>query len=318
MHAILSLLSWIFCGDFGLLTMTPRYLFGVLFPVMVFVGFLAEFLYRLQPYQKAGSFLPLVVGLGCTTAAVASLDSLAAGYAGCSSRDNKDASTGIKASLRQRTVWLLILLIPCSSQIAIIASFAALVTLRVFLAYLGLVVLFAAVIWLTLRRVYPSTPTSLHPMPKQQSRTAVKPFVIVKEAFLSVTSTIPSFCIGSVFISVLSYCGVMDGISEIFAPWLKTALHLPKEAASLFILNLFKRDFGSASLLHFAESGAFDACQLVTVMVMLTFCVPCFNTTVLLYKQEKLPMATLLWLGSLFVCLLLGRLVSTILFVCTF
>lgn len=306
MHAILSLLSWIFCGDFGLLTMTPRYLFGVLFPVMVFVGFLAEILHRLQLHQKlylpADSLLPLVVGLGCTTAAIASLDS--------------PGASSIKTSLRHRMVWLLILLIPCSSQIAIIASFAALVTLRVFLSYLAFVFLFAAVIWLILRRVYPLPPAGLQPMPKQQSLPAVKPFVIAKEAFLSVTSTIPSFCIGSVLISGLSYCGVMDGISEIFAPWLETSLHLPKEAASLFILNLFKRDFGSASLLHFAESGAFDACQLVTVMIMLTFCVPCFNTTVLLYKQEKLPMATLLWLGSLFICLLLGRLVSTIFFIC--
>jgi len=149
-----------------------------------------------------------------------------------------------------------------------------------------------------------------------KSTPAFNPFVVVRDAFFSVTSTIPSFCIGSILISTLSYCGVLDGIGEIFAPWLETSLHLPKEAASLFILNLFKRDFGSASLLHFAESGAFDACQLVTVMIMLTFCVPCFNTTVLLYKQEKLPMATLLWLGSLFICLLLGRLVSTILFIC--
>jgi len=305
MHGILSLLSWIFCGDFGLLTLTPRYLFGVLFPVMVFVGFLAEILHRLQLHQKfhlpADSLLPLVVGLGCTTAAIASLDSPGA----CS----------IKTSLRHRMVWLLILLIPCSSQIAIIASFAALVTLRVFLSYLAFVFLFATVIWLILKRMYPSPPVALQPMPKQ-ILSKVKPFVIVKEAFLSVTSTIPSFCIGSVLISVLSYCGVMDGISEIFAPWLETSLHLPKEAASLFILNLFKRDFGSASLLSYAENGAFDACQLVTVMVMLTFCVPCFNTAVLLYKQEKLPMATLLWLGSLFICLLLGRLVSTILFIC--
>ena len=209
MHAILSLLSWIFCGDFGLLTMTPRYLFGVLFPVMVFVGFLAEILHRLQLHQKfhlpADSLLPLVVGLGCTTAAIASLDS--------------PGASSIKTSLRHRMVWLLILLIPCSSQIAIIASFAALVTLRVFLSYLAFVFLFATVIWLILRRMYPSPPVALQPMPKQQSLPAIKPFVIVKEAFLSVTSTIPSFCIGSVLISVLSYCGVMDGISEIFAPW---------------------------------------------------------------------------------------------------
>jgi len=169
---------------------------------------------------------------------------------------------------------------------------------------------------MALRQMYPLTFMANDQWPLPKSTPAFNPFVVVRDAFFSVTSTIPSFCIGSILISTLSYCGVLDGIGEIFAPWLETSLHLPKEAASLFILNLFKRDFGSASLLHFAESGAFDACQLVTVMIMLTFCVPCFNTTVLLYKQEKLPMATLLWLGSLLVCLLLGRLVSTIFFIC--
>ena len=336
MSSILALFSWIFFGDFGLLTLTPRYLFGVLFPVMVFVGFLSRLLQRRPGICR----LPLVIGLGCTTAAVTAADSIKAD------------------SLRQGILWLLILLIPCSSQIAIIASFAAIVRLRVFLVYLAFTAVLGGLLFLFLHKLFPigSDRTGARgggadegtsgseqagdaegvgawgPQGRQVPAAAVagaagrgrpsiwrlKPWPIIKEAFLSVVSTIPSFCIGSVLISALTYFGIMEILCDVFAPWLEVGLHLPKEAASLFVLNLFKRDFGSASLLAFAEAGAFDAAELVIVMIMLTFCVPCFNTTVLLYKQEKLPKATLLWLGSLCVCLFFGRLVSAILFVCTF
>lgn len=292
MHSILSLLSWIFFGEFGLLTLTPRYLFGVLFPVMIFVGLLSALLGRF----RHGNLLYIVTGLGCTTAALA-------------------ASSDIQDDVfRRRILWLLILLIPCSSQIAIIAAFAAMVTLRVFLTYLLFVALFSAVIYLCIAKLYPSSAPRL---PAAQARAPFRLSHIIKEAFLSVTSTVPSFCAGSVCISILMYCGLMDQLSRIFAPWLMRLLRLPKEAASLFILNLFKRDFGSASLLNIAADGSFDAVQMVVVMIMLTFCVPCFNTTVLLYKQEKLPMASFIWLGSLFISLFFGRLVSTVLFVCT-
>lgn len=295
MSSILSLLSWIFFGDFGLLTLAPRYLFGVLFPVMIFVGILGEILKK----TPATRWFHLIVGLGCTTAALASLDSV------------KDEKT------RHRLLWTLILLIPCSSQIAIIASFAAIVTLRVFLTYLAFVMLILIMLYLCISKAYPLTN---HGIIEQSSIKINKTFflTIIKDAFFSVVDTIPSFSLGSVLISLLMYFGILDAVSCIFAPWLEGFLRLPKEAAGLFILNLFKRDFGSASLLTFAESGAFDAVQLTVVMIMLTFCVPCFNSTVYLFKEKKLPMASFIWMGSLFISLLLGRLVSAILFICTF
>ena len=299
MSRVLSLFSWILFGDFGLLTLTPRYLFCILLPVMIFVGILGTFLQR----PRTSHYLPLVVGLGCTTAALALTDSM---------EDRRFC---------RFLLWILILLIPCSSQIAIILSFAAIVRLRVFLTYLAFALLFGVLLFYVLFQIYPTRSKMSSQKPMSPSSSHFRPSKITKvvtEAFFSVISTIPSFCIGSTLISVLTYFGFMESIDEIFAPWLESGLHLPKEAASLFILNLFKRDFGSASLLTFAEAGAFNGAELVTIMIMLTFCVPCFNTTVLLFKQEKLPNSILLWMGSLCISLFLGRLVSTILFICAF
>ena len=120
MHVILF-------GDFGLLTLTPRYLFLVLFS---YYGILRSFLdkyYLKFHFTKNESSDQSVfygfIGLGCTTVALASLDYVKS------------------PPMRTRMIWLLILVIPCSSQLAIIATFAAMVTLRVFLVYLFFVLL---------------------------------------------------------------------------------------------------------------------------------------------------------------------------------
>ena len=44
MNNITTLLHVILFGDFGLLTLTPRYLFLVLFPIMVFLGVFGQIL----------------------------------------------------------------------------------------------------------------------------------------------------------------------------------------------------------------------------------------------------------------------------------
>ena len=305
MQGLYALLTYIFFGEFGLLTMMPRYLFCVLLPVMIFLGFFSAVLERLpflQDYSR--SFFYGLAGLGCTTAALT-------------------AAASIKEEdCRQRMIWILILLIPCSSQIAMIAAFASMVTLRVFLSYLLFVSLALAAMYLLISKVCPQQLSvkdpGAGPVLSPLQKPPIRPLSICKEAFLSVTTTIPSFCVGSLIISCLTSFGLMEIACDIFAPWLRQILGLPKEAASLFIVNLFKRDFGSASLLAFAEAGAFDAIQMVVVMMMLTFSVPCFNSTVLLFKQEKLPMAILLWLGSFCVSLFLGRMVLQILLVCFF
>ena len=169
MSSILSLFYWIFFGDFGLLTLTPRYLFCVLFPVMIFVGFLGAILQN----TRASNKLPLIIGLGCTTAAVA-------------------VTKPMEDDLyRRRLLWLLILLIPCSSQIAIIASFAAIVRMRVFLVYLGFILLFSVILLVFLWNMAPFHSNAVSALSPVTEKKKIHPFTIVKEAFFSVTDTIP-------------------------------------------------------------------------------------------------------------------------------
>mgnify|MGYP002577674378 CR=1 FL=1 len=298
MDNISSLFTWIFIGDFGLLTMTPRYLFLVLFPIMIFLGIFGQILPHIPFLRKTGPFTNQFfygfVGLGCTTAALASLDYI---------RDR---------SMRSRMVWILVLLIPCSSQLAIIASFAALVTLRVFLVYLFFFIFFSAVLYSLISRFYPLNEGMVK---MESSETGLRLFAVIRSAFRSVLETAPAFCAGSVVISIAMYFGVLDWLCGIFSPLMERFLHLPAEATELFILNILKRDFGSASLLSLAGKGAFDGFQMITILTMLTFSVPCFNSTILLFRQQKLPDACFIWLGSFLASLSVGKAVSSIFFI---
>ena len=305
MNNLLSLFQCILFGEFGLFTLTPKYLFLILFPVLL----LLEFLSRLLPvlpfmgknWIRANRLFYCITGLGCTTVALASLSSL----------KNQD--------VKRRITLILILLIPCSAQLTMVTAFAAMVTLRVFLVFLLLFFIFSALIYQVICRFCPLSDRMSFPVSEQAAfhlRSAA--VSSVKEAFRSVCETAPAFCAGSVFISIAAFFGLFHQIISLLGPATESFFGLPEEATELLVLNLLKRDFGAASLLTFARQGVFDGTQLIIVVLMMLFSAPCFNSTILLIKQERLPAACLIWLGSLLLSLLIGKTVSEVFFICLF
>lgn len=301
MYNLPSLLDCIFFGEFGLFTLTPRYLFLVLFPVMVLLGIFGQILPKIPFLRETSPAINQlfygVIGLGCTTCALAALSPLT---------DSKS---------RSRMALILVLLIPCSAQLTLLATFASMVTCRVFLVFLLFSMLFCAVLYLALGLFLPLTDAMVKP---ENTASQFSLMQVIRDAFQGVCDTAIPFCIGSIIIGILLYFGVLDRLSSFCAPILSDGFHLPPEAASLLLLNVLKRDFGAASLLSFAGSGTFTAAQLLTCVVMMTFSVPCFNSAVLLVKQKKLPEAICIWLGSLLISLLLGKIVCEVLFICGF
>lgn len=295
MHNIFSdlhnLIEVIFFGDFGLLTLTPRYLFLVLFPIMILVGFASEILTKI-PFMKKYFFH--FIGLGCTTAALTALD------------DNP---------WHKHLVLTLVLIIPCSSQLSLIATFVTLVTLRVFLFYLILAGLFVCTLLFFINKFdsVNKAYASCHNEVTEEAKKTLSIVHIVYSAFWSVISTLPTFCAGSVLISIAMYLGVLDYISEALSPLFSGFLNLPKEAITLLILNVLKRDFGSASLLAISVSGCFSAIDLIVVLIMMTFTVPCFNTSILIIKREGFLFFAKVFMLSLFVSLLAGKTASILL-----
>lgn len=399
-----DLIHFVLFGDFGLLTMTPRYLFLVLFPIMTLVGLIKELLSRLP---ISDDVFTLMTGLGCTTAALAGLGSSGGECGKCRNSVRSDevhgecvkcrnsgmnrefpdgygkSELGGKAlgdsrnpgmnqefpdgccrpepggkalgenpghaakSLRARRsilIWTLVLIIPCSSQIALIATFASMVTTRVFLSYVTLCLVFITVIFagvLILSSI--ATSSSLddrkasseahNPLKRAMSpasyicffekhgksgaetdkKITQRLFGVVKESFLGVMDSAFSFCIGSIIISIAMYYGIVEMLCYQLQPIVEAYMGLPPETVTLLLFNVLKRDFGSATLMMVGGSGAFDAVQLMALLIMMTFTVPCFNSTVLLFKEEGPCRATFVWMTSLFISLLLGKLTMILL-----
>lgn len=392
-----DLIHFVLFGDFGLLTMTPRYLFLVLFPIMTLVGLIKELLSRLP---ISDDVFTLMTGLGCTTAALAGLgcernscgecgkcrnsirrDGLPCECVKCRNSVRSDEVHGecvkcrnsgtnlefpdgcgkpepggkalgdnprhaAKALRARRSIliWTLILIIPCSSQIALIATFASMVTTRVFLSYVTLCLVFIAVIFagvLILSRIATSSSRndrndlskSLMPLKRTESpapyicfsekygksgaktdkKITQRLFGVVKESLLGVMDSAFSFCIGSIIISIAMYYGIVEMLCYQLQPIVEAYMGLPPETVTLLLFNVLKRDFGSATLMMVGGSGAFDAVQLMALLIMMTFTVPCFNSTVLLFKEEGPWRATFVWMTSLFISLLLGKLTMILL-----
>ena len=108
-------------GQYGMLTMTPAYLFGLLLPLSVGFYFLRHLLEDTRLFPKIAKLLnrpfhilglngyaivPIMLGFGCVTIAL--------------------VSTELLGTKRERLIAsiLLCISVPCSAQVAIIISFA--------------------------------------------------------------------------------------------------------------------------------------------------------------------------------------------------
>lgn len=308
-----SLLGYIVFGDFGILTMTPAYLFGLLFPVITVFYFLSRCLEDSglfarfaqlsdKPLSHIGlsghTLLPMVMGFGCVTAALASLSSL----------ENRKERFIASA--------LLSIFIPCSAQTAIIFAMFFFLGPINFLLYLAVILsmFFLGAIFLNALlspgrfrcAVYAAAPLQ-KPDFKLIFNASIKSGILfIKEAALP-------FIAGSIIISLCSYLNIFILLSEWLSPLTVDFLRLPKEAANFFILSIIKRDLGVAGLLSVIQSGSFTDAQLTVSLTVMTLFVPCFASAIILIKQEKLPAALFIWLGSFTVAIFAGKLVSLLL-----
>lgn len=299
-----DLIHLILFGDFGLLTTTPKYLFLILFPIMTCVGLIKDLiLYLCEKLGGRLSFLinedvfTLLTGLGCTTAALAGLCTKSCN--GCIHRSTRHSVL----------VWTLILLIPCSSQLAIIATFASMVTGRVFVCYVIICIIFIAIIFAGIQSFSHGSneKRSFSNTNNDAGKLLVRVGRVILTSLTGVLDSAASFCIGSVIISTAMYLGIVDHLCYLLQPLVESQLGLPPETVTVLLFNVLKRDFGSATLMMIGENGAFNAMQLTVLLVMMTFTVPCFNSTVLLFKEEGCAHASFIWLTSMVISLLLGK-----------
>ena len=285
----------ILAGTYGVFTMTPTYLLGVILPLVMGFYLLMSLLEdsgylpriaALADRSLTGmglngrAVIPLILGLGCVTMGT--------------------LTTRILGSKRERFIAtaLMAIALPCSAQIAVIAALMALVGAGYSIFYLAVLFAIFVAVGTVLGRITPGESTDLLidlpplRLPRLDNilrKTGTKVWGFMKEVTLF-------FAGGALFISVLQVTGALGWIVEIAKPLTVNWLHLPPEAARAFVMGFVRRDFGAAGFFQMAHSGLLTPVQLLTAMITITLFVPCIASMMVILKERGWG-----YLGGLFV-----------------
>jgi ferrous iron transport protein B len=276
-----SALFSILAGEFGVLTMTPTYLLGVILPLVA--GF-----YLIMSLLEDSGYLPRVAALMDRVLTSFGLNGRAIipiilGF-GCVTMGT--LTTRILGSRRERIIatTLMAIAVPCSAQIGVIAALMAGVSVGYALTYLGAIAFVFVVLGTLLARITPGTSTDLlidiPPLRTPQlsnvlRKTGVKVWHFMKEVTLF-------FAAGALIIGVLDVTGALAWIQEVAAPLTVSWLHLPAEAATAFVMGFVRRDFGAAGFFLMDLTPL----QLLVGMVTITLFVPCIASVMVILKER--------------------------------
>jgi ferrous iron transport protein B len=294
-------------GEFGMMTMAPIYLIGLLLPLVI--GFYlalslmedSGYLPRLATLVdrtltglglNGRAIIPVILGFGCVTMAT--------------------ITTRLLGSKRERVIATVLLgiTIPCSAQIGVIAGLIAPLGFRYMAIYVVTILIVFIVIGTLLNKVLPGKSThlliDLSPlrMPRIKnvlSKTYTKSLAFMKEAA-------PLFVLAAVVISVLNFTGALEWLQNVISPLTVGWLRLPRETTTAFIMGIMRRDFGAAGLYGMDLTAAQTLIGLVTI----TLFVPCIATIMVMVKERGWKDGSYIWVGSLVTAFLVGGILARI------
>jgi ferrous iron transport protein B len=299
-----SAMYTILAGEFGVLTMTPTYLLGVILPLVtgfyLLLSFLEDsgYLPRIAALADRSltavglngrAVIPLILGLGCVTMGT--------------------LTTRILGSKRERFIAtaLMAIAVPCSAQIAVITGLMARTGPWYSAAYVGFLLLVFGAVGAVLNKLVPGTSTDL--LIDLPSLRVPRLDNVVRKSFTKVWHFMKEvtlfFAIGALIISVLQVTGALDWIIKVAAPLMVGWLGLPAEAATAFVMGFVRRDFGATG---FFSMNLTDA-QLLVGMVTITLFVPCIASAMVIWKERGPAYFAGLFAGSIGVAFLVGGLI---------
>ncbi len=300
-----TFLYTILAGEFGVLTMTPTYLIGVILPLVtgfyLLLALLEDtgYLPRIAALADRSltsmglngrAVIPLILGLGCVTMGT--------------------LTTRILGSKRERFIAtaLMAIAVPCSAQIAVIAALMARTGPAYAAAYLGALVVIFVLLGTVLNKIVPGQSTALLiDLPSLRAprldnvvrKSANKVWHFMREVAVF-------FAVGALIISTLQFTGVLDWIIVVAQPLTVGWLMLKPEAAQAFVMGFVRRDFGAAGFFTMRLSDP----QLLVAMITITLFVPCIASVMVVLKERGWVYTLGLITGSVTIAFVVGGLVA--------
>jgi ferrous iron transport protein B len=282
-------------GKYGLISMGLTYALAIVLPVVgtFFIAFsLLEdsgYLPRLAILSdrvmramglNGKATLPMVLGLGCCTMAT--------------------MTTRILNTRKERLIATLLLAlgVPCSAQLGVIlgiaASFSSLATLTVIGVVASQLLLVGFLSSLLIRGqrgefIFEIPPIRVPQLKNVMLKTAYRIQWYLKEAVpLFLYGTLTLFLMDKLHIDGRS---LMEWLQTALAPVLTGILHLPAQAAGVFVLGFLRRDYGAAGLFEMTRNGMLSAQQAVVSLIVITLFVPCLASFLMIAKEQGLKRA---------------------------
>lgn len=296
-------------GEFGLLTMTLAYLIGLLLPLVVgfylILAFMEDSGYlprvavlvdrlMIKVGLNGRAIIPMILGLGCVTMAT--------------------MTTRLMGTKRERTIatFLLSLAIPCSAQIAVIATMLAPLGLGYTLLFVGILVLIYGITGAAMNRVLPGQSSDLlidlPPLRLPRIWNVLQKTFLKSKMFLVEAGGI--FALGSIMVAALNAWGLLDKLQAGLAPITESWLGLPREAANAFIMGFVRRDFGAAGLYDLSLTSH----QTMVALMTITLFVPCIASIMIILKERGKREGWVIWIADLALAIFLGGVVHRLLF----
>lgn len=307
-----SFLSYLLLGEYGLLTMVPTYLFGLLLPMILcfyFVFALFEdsgllprisvltdrFLRHFGLNGKA--VIPIGLGFGCVTMAL--------------------ISTRVLESRRERVIAsaLLAIAVPCSAQFVVLTSVMTTLTPGLLLLYLTVVSSVFAAIGVVCDAILPGKTTPLFlilpPLRVPSLVNILQKTARKTKQFISDAGEL--FVLGGLIFSLLGYYNGFPVLYHALAPLTTTLLGLPEQASGLFLFSMMKRDLGAAELYTMVAQGLFSPEQTLIVLIVITFFMPCFASMAILFKEQGVRIALFLFFAGILTSFGVGAIIAAML-----
>lgn len=306
-----SFIGKMMVGEFGLFTMVPIYILGLLLPLVIGFYFILSVLEDsgylpriaalvdrvLMTFGLNGrAIIPIILGFGCVTVAV--------------------ITTRLLGSKRERFIatMLLGLAIPCSAQLGVIMGIIAPLGFGSLVLYMGVIFLVFAITGTILNKVLPGKSTDLlidlPPLRVPRignvaKKTYNKSVMFLKEAT-------PLFVIGALLITIMQHTGALDSVSNSLAPFTTGFLKLPAETSQAFIMGIVRRDFGAAGLNDLVNQGLMSGNQIVVALVAITLFVPCIAAIMVIFKERSVKESIMIWISSFVLAFLVAGLLAQI------
>lgn len=298
-----NLIGQLLIGEFGLITMVPVYILGLLLPLVVgfyfFLSLLEDsgYLPRIAALVDRAltsiglngrAIIPMILGFGCVTMAT--------------------ITTRLLGSRREKFIatMLLGLAIPCSAQLGVIMGLIAPLGLKALVIYCATIFIVFVITGTLLNKLMPGESTDLLidlpplRLPRLKNvlkKTYVKSIMFLKEA-------VPLFILGGVIITVLQYTGLLDSIANSLAPFTEGFLKLHPKVAQAFIMGIVRRDFGAAGLNDLATQGLLNGPQVIVSLVAITLFVPCIAAIMVIFKERSWQESAGIYIGSFIISFL--------------